>query len=82
MNLLNVEGYNNFKKDTSSGGIVNVDKNSYESYKLSKNIAQRNLQQQKAAQESVINLQNQINTINDDLVDIKNMLLQLLQKGN
>lgn len=82
MNLLNVEGYNNFKKDTSSGGIVNVDRGSYESYKLSKSIAQRNLQQQKAAHDSVINLQNQINTINDDLVDIKNMLLQLLQKGN
>lgn len=82
MTLLKVEGFNNLQKDTSSGGVVNTDRASYESYKLSKTIATRNLQQQRVTQENVQHLQSEINTIKDDLADIRSLLVQILQKGN
>jgi hypothetical protein len=82
MNLVKVEGFNNLHKDTSSGGVVNTDRASYESYKLTKALATRNVQQQRATQENVQHLQSEINTIKDDLADIRSLLVQLLQKGN
>lgn len=82
MSLVNVDGFSSLMKDTSSGGVVNVDKRSYENYMKTKAVAQRNIQQQKATQESVADLQNEINNIKGDLTDIRKMLLQILQKGN
>jgi len=82
MSLLNIEGHSNLKKDTSSGGIVNVDKNSYQAYILQKTLAKRTIQQQQIAQESISHLQSQINSITGDLADVKTLLLQILQKGN
>lgn len=82
MSLVNIDGFSGLMKDTSSGGVVNVDKRSYENYIKTKIVAQRNIQQQKATQESVADLQNEINNIKGDLSDIRTMLLQILQKGN
>lgn len=79
MTLLNVEGYSNLKKDTASGGVINVDKNSYESYIATKNIAKRNIQQQKVDREAVLDLQQQINNINTDLSQIRELLVQLVK---
>lgn len=82
MSLEKVEGYSGLMKDTSSGGVVNVDRRSYQEYLKSKTIAQRNIQQQKVTQETVLDLQDQINIMKNDMSDIKMMLAQLLQKGN
>lgn len=82
MSLLNIEGYNNLKKDPSSGGVVNVDAKSYDNYMANKTIAQRNIQQQKSTQESVTKMQDEINTIKNDLSDIRMLLVQILHKGN
>lgn len=82
MSLLNVEGYTNLKKDPSSGGVVNVDKSGYEAYMKSRAFAKRNVDQQRVTQDAVVHLQDQINNIKSDLTGIKDMLLQLLQKGN
>lgn len=82
MSLAQVEGFSSLRKDTASGGVINVDKRSYEAHRAQKIAAIRNINQQKAAQESVEKLQNEINTIKTDLVDIRTMLAQLLQKGN
>lgn len=82
MTLISVEGFNELKKDPTSGGVVNVDKRSYESYLHSKAVAQRNIQQQKVTQDAVVHLQTQINNIEGDLTEIRSLLLQLIQKGN
>lgn len=82
MSLIGIEGFTNLMKDTSSGGVVNVDKRSYDNYMKTKAIAQRNVQQQKATQDTVADLQNEINNIKGDLTDIRQMLIQILQKGN
>lgn len=82
MNLVSVEGFNSLKKDPASGGVINVDKRSYENYKATKQIALQKHREHSATQESVTHLQEQINTIKGDLVDIKSILLQLLEKGN
>lgn len=82
MSLLNIEGYNNLKKDPASGGVVNVDSKSYENYMMNKSIAKRNIQQQKSTHDSVTKMQDEINTIKNDLSDIRTLLMKLLQKGN
>lgn len=82
MSLVSVEGYSNLKKDTSSGGVVNVDTSAYKNYMTAKAFAKRNVDRQEATQEAVVELQQQINTINTDLQDIRLMLMQLIQKGN
>jgi hypothetical protein len=82
MNLVDVEGFTNLKKDPSSGGVVNVDKKSYMNYMASKNIALQRRKEHMATNETVTHLQEQINTIKGDLVDIKTILLKILEKGN
>lgn len=82
MSLLNIEGYNNLKKDPATGGVVNIDSKAYDSYIMNKSIAKRNIQQQKSTQDSVVKMQDEINTIKNDLSDIRTLLMQLLQKGN
>lgn len=82
MSLEKIEGFSGLMKDTSSGGVVNVDRRSYSEYLKSKTIAHRNLQQQKATQNTVEDLQREINNIKNDMSDIKTMLVQLIQKGN
>ena len=82
MSLVQVEGFSSLRKDTTNGGVVNIDKRSYEAHKAQKFATLRNVQQQKSTQEAVVHLQDEINTIKTDLVDIRTMLVQLLQKGN
>ena len=74
MNLVNVEGFENYKKDTANGGVVNTDKRSFESYQRAKmHATQRN--------NNVAALETEINTLKSDLHEIKNILTQLLEKG-
>lgn len=82
MSLVGIEGFDKMMKDTSSGGVVNTDSRSYNNYVKTKEIAQRNILQQQATQESVADLQNEINNIKGDLTEIRQMLVHLIQKGN
>jgi predicted RNA-binding protein (virulence factor B family) len=82
MSLVSVEGYKNLKKDTSSGGVVNTDSRGYKAYLETKKVALHHHEEQKQTQSSVVQLQNEINTIKNDMTDIKNILMQLLEKGN
>jgi hypothetical protein len=82
MNLVSIEGYPNLKKDTTNGGVVNVDKRGYQTYQNNRIIALQKVQEQKQAQEEVVGLQNEINTMKGEISEIKNLLLKLLEKGN
>lgn len=80
--LLKVEGFSSLRKDPSSGGVVNVDKKSFEAHKLQKTIAQQKYLQQKTSEENISGMQMEINTIKSDIQDIRSMLIELLKKGN
>ncbi len=82
MSLVSVEGYKNLKKDTSSGGVVNVDSRGYKTYLENKKLALQQHEEQRQTQSSVVQLQQEINTIKNDMNDIKSILMQLLEKGN
>ncbi len=74
MNLVKVEGFESYKKDTASGGVVNTDKRSFESYQRAKlHATQRN--------SNVAALESEINSLKSELSDIKSILVQLLEKG-
>ena len=49
MNLVSIEGYSNLKKDTTSGGVVNVDKRGYQTYQNNRIKALQKVQEQKQA---------------------------------
>ena len=74
MNLVKIEGYEQYKKDTTTGGVVNTDRRSFENYQRAKiHAAQRNT--------AVVTLENEINSLKSDISDIKDILIQLLEKG-
>jgi regulator of replication initiation timing len=81
MSLEKVEGFASLRKDTSTGGVVNVDKQTFENYKLQKMIALQRTEETKVAVQSVSSLQSEINTLKSDLNDIKSILVKLLEKG-
>jgi hypothetical protein len=80
-NIVKIEGNSNLVKDLRNGGVINVDKNSYDQYKLSKNIAMKNIKELTATKTNVETLQVEINSMKEDLETIKNMLYLLTQKG-
>lgn len=81
MSLVAVEGHSNLKKDTSSGGVVNVDSRAYERYVAAKTAATKRIDNQEQTSKEVQSLQAEINTMKNDLHDIKSILVQLLEKG-
>lgn len=80
MSLVKIEGYQNLRKDPSTGGVINVDKRSYDSYMLAKNSASKQVEERKATQESISGLQDEINNIKNDLSEIKGILMSLINK--
>lgn len=82
MTLANIEGFSSLKKDTASGGVVNVDSSAYKSYMKSRAIATRNAEIQNDTQTAIHMLESKINSMESDISDIKNLVLQLIQKGN
>jgi ABC-type transporter lipoprotein component MlaA len=78
--LLNVEGFSQYKKDTSAGGVVNVDKRSYDNYIATRNILRQRKIEQEATKETVETLAVEINSIKEDMKDIKNILMALINK--
>lgn len=77
--LVRVDGYTNLRKDTSTGGVVNVDKNSYESYQLSKRIALKQIEEKKITEETIENIQTELTAVKNDIGEIKGMLSLLLK---
>ena len=78
--LAKVEGFTQYKKDTSAGGVVNVDKRSYENYIATRSILRQQKDQQQSTLEHVSNLETEINNIKDDLKDIKTLLMSIINK--
>lgn len=81
MSLEKVEGFSQYKKDTTNGGVINTDKRSFDNYKLAKMRALSKANEQSYLQDTVNNLQGEINNMKSDLSDIKSILTQLLEKG-
>lgn len=81
MSLEKVEGYSNLRKDVANGGVINVDKKSFESYKTQRLFALQKSEETKHTIGSVAKLETEINNIKCDMQDIKMMLQSLLEKG-
>jgi TolA-binding protein len=79
--FLKVEGYSGLIKDKTNGGVINVDKNSYKEYILARNNARKNIVEKQETQETISSMQSKINSMEDDISQIKNMILTLLEKG-
>lgn len=77
-NLVKVEGFTQYQKDTSAGGVVNVDKRSYDNYIATRSIIRQQKDQQQSTMETVNKLTTEINNIKDDLKDIKNILMAII----
>lgn len=73
-NYMKVEGISGLYRDPHSKAIVNMDQSGYEAYIAQKNAnaARRKEQQQ---------MQEELDNIKSDVNEIKNMLLELLQKN-
>jgi hypothetical protein len=63
-----VEGHSTLLRDEGSSAIVNTDMNSYELHKKRK--------------ESFLTQKNEINTLKDEVGEIKELLLTLIEKVN
>jgi hypothetical protein len=79
--LVKVSGYSGLVKDIKNGGVVNIDKKTYEQHQLSKNLAKQRLQEQSLTKETISNIQQEVETIKNDVSMIKEMLMQLTGKG-
>jgi hypothetical protein len=73
MNLVRVESFPDFRKDISNGGVVNSNKDSYASY-IEKKKRVLSEQAEKDA------MKDEINSMKQDINEIKNMLTLLLDK--
>jgi hypothetical protein len=80
--LVKINGYSGLLKDTKNGGVINVDKTSYEYHQMSKNLAKQRLLEQHETKETIINIQQEVECIKNDISTIKEMLLQITKKGN
>lgn len=72
---VNVEGHTSLVRDIETGAIVNTNRTEYERY-----VKQKRLFQERNSQIEQINKHtNEINSIKDDLQEIKSMLLQMVK---
>lgn len=81
MSLEKVEGFSSLRKDTTTGGVINVDSQTYQNYKTQKILARQKFEETKTTHETVASLQTEINSIKSDMNDIKEILIKLLEKG-
>lgn len=82
MSLEKVEGFSSLRKDTSNGGVVNVDRGSYDAFMKQKMLQKKKKEMEVLTHSRVDSLEKEINTIREDLQDIRSLLVQILQKGN
>ena len=70
-----VEGHTSLVRDMDSGAVINTNRSEYERY-----VKQKRLFQERNSQIEQINKHtNEINSIKDDLQEIKSMLLQMVK---
>ena len=79
--IVKVEGYGGLAKDLQNGGVINVDKKSYEHHKLAKTIALKNIEEISTTKLTVNSLQTELDSLKQDIGEIKQMLFSLTQKG-
>jgi hypothetical protein len=79
--IAKVDGYGGLAKDLQNGGVINVDKKSYEQHKLSKTIALKNIEEISTTKLTVNSLQTELDFLKQDIREIKQMLFSLTQKG-
>ncbi len=74
MNMLKVQGSDSLMRDPNTHAIININDNEYKTY-----IARKSLNQQHKSQ---INSQAQeLESLKQEMVEIKRMLAELIQKG-
>lgn len=73
MSYLKVEGNDSLVRDVSSKAIINTNNKAYEDYIKKRNSA-------KLMKEQILSQQEQINSIKSDVTEIKELLIQLLNK--
>ena len=72
---VSVEGHSSLVRDMETGAIVNTNRSDYERY-----VKQKRLFQERNSQIEQINKHtSEINSIKDDLQEIKSMLLQMVK---
>lgn len=80
MTRLKVDGYSNLVKDPTSGGVVNNDPQAYLEYKRKRDAAMKALNEKKALQNRVIDVEKDINKLKSDVNDMKDMLKIIIDK--
>jgi hypothetical protein len=78
--LVKVQGHSNLRKDLINKGVVNVDNNAYQNYLVSKNLAKKNILEKEQTHQNLASIQDEINSMKDDVGQIKEMLLALMNK--
>jgi predicted mannosyl-3-phosphoglycerate phosphatase (HAD superfamily) len=79
--LVKVSGYGGLAKDLRNGGVINLDKKSYEQHKLAKTIAMKNIEEISTTKSTVQSVQTELDSLKEDIGAIKEMLFSLTQKG-
>lgn len=74
MDYLKVQGHDGLVRDISTGAIVNTDKTEYDRYVETRRKAE---QRENTISQHTL----EINNIKNELQDIKNLLVQLVNKG-
>jgi hypothetical protein len=78
--LVSIEGNPSLKKDIVNGGVVNVDKNAYKRYLQSKELAKKAQEEKLQSQQTIVRMEHEINSMKQDMNDIKKMLESLVNK--
>lgn len=79
--LVKVSGHGGLVKDLQNGGVINMDKKAYEQHKLARSIAVKNLEELSNTKNNVQTLQQELDSMKQDIGLIKEMLFTLTQKG-
>ena len=80
MSKLQINGYSNLVKDSTSGGVVNSDPQAYIEYKNKRNILLNTINEKKAMENKIIDIENDINKLKTDIGEIKDMLGSIISK--
>lgn len=80
MSKLKVQGYSNLVKDSTSGGIVNDNPQAFIEYQKKRKAALERLNVNKALENRVFDIENDINKVKSDVKDIKDMLSSIISK--
>lgn len=75
MNYLNVEGIPGLARDKASGAIINTNSNEISTARARKYL-------QKLEKERVNRLEQDVNSIKQDIGDIRNLLIKMLEDKN